>query len=278
MKNKFYIWLLITILFFIFRFIYLGSVNLTHIDTYSVITLIMCTFFLWNKKDHIIDEINNGYTPKIFHIFLGLILIFFSFLLPFGLLYFQFELFSMLVLLIGIFMIFYGNAAKYPFFLLMIYGISIYTPVLINQIYGTHYAIFTTFVVGYIISLFYPISFMGQKINFINTLGINTTIFIDAACSGSASIAIFLTVFALMILDIRPKFSLIIPIFLFGIIGTSIQNILRLILLFVANYYFGENLMWILHSYAGYILFPIWFIVFIYIYLKITKKYPSEFN
>jgi|GEM_PF-6062072 len=49
-------------------------------------------------------------------------------------------------------------------------------------------------------------------------------------------IAIFLKVFALMLIDIRPPSKCILPLFLFGTIGTSVQNILRLFLLLAANY------------------------------------------
>jgi exosortase/archaeosortase family protein len=51
-----------------------------------------------------------------------------------------------------------------------------------------------------------------------------------------------------------------------------VQNIFRLVLLVAANYHFGSDTMWKVHDYAGYVLFPIWFMVFIYVYLKVGGK------
>jgi hypothetical protein len=36
-----------------------------------------------------------------------------------------------------------------------------------------------------------------------------------------------------------------------------------------ANYHFGSDAMWQMHAYVGYFLFPIWFAIFVYVYLKI---------
>jgi len=119
-----------------------------------------------------------------------------------------------------------------------------------------------------------PVGNEGQLISIVNSEGIRMLFFIDAGSSGSASLVISLTVFALMLIDIRLPSKYILPLFLFGIIGTSVQNILRLVLLLAANCHLGMEATWQVHDYAGYVLFPIWFSIFIYVYLKQEPEDP----
>lgn len=59
---------------------------------------------------------------------------------------------------------------------------------------------------------------------------------------------------------------------IFGLLGTSLQNILRLIVLVFAGYWYGSSAVWTAHAYAGYILFPAWYALFAYVYLKQAKR------
>jgi exosortase/archaeosortase family protein len=186
-----------------------------------------------------------------------------------------FAIFTIFLLCIGLFMVFFKAAAYLPSLLLFVYGFSISLPKILDEYLGTQYALVTTNIVAHVAALFYPVGFEGQVLSVTNPEGVKDLLYIDAGCSGSASIAIFLTVFALMLLDIKPRNGLIFPLFLFGILGTSVQNILRLVLLIAADYHFGSAVMWQVHDYAGYVLFPAWFAVFIYVYLKVGVGSPQ---
>jgi exosortase/archaeosortase family protein len=103
-------------------------------------------------------------------------------------------------------------------------------------------------------------------------LGYSIVTKVDTRCAGSDSLAIFLAVFGLMLIDRKPQNKVLIGLFIFGLIGTYLQNFARLLLLFAAGYYYGADALWAVHDYAGYILFPVWFLGFSLIYLKYTRK------
>jgi exosortase/archaeosortase family protein len=228
----------------------------------------LCLAFGWMKRDSIFSHIND---QKILadpaYLAVGVLITAIFLIIP---LFTDpaFALFNVILLLTGVSLIFFGAAAYLPSLLVFVYGFSISFPVILDKLAGTQYALLTTRVTAGVAGLIYPVGYEGQLISIIDSGGIRNLFFIDAGCSGSASLAIFLTVFALMLIDIRPPSRYILPLFLFGIIGTSVQNILRLVLLLAANYHLGMEATWQVHDYAGYVLFPIWFSIFIYVYLK----------
>jgi exosortase/archaeosortase family protein len=117
----------------------------------------------------------------------------------------------------------------------------------------------------------YQILSQGQVIQFSGLSG-DISIFIDSECSGSASMAVFIAIFALMMIDIKLPAKKAIPIFFFGVIGTTLQNILRLIILIISGYYYGKDALWTAHCYVGYIIFPIWFALFAFVYLRTAAQ------
>jgi exosortase/archaeosortase family protein len=277
MKNKLLIWLAISIAISILR-IHFSQHNIVVEEPFNAhpfVILMLCIAFGWLKKDAILSQMNeDGMLAEPSYMAAGVFITAMSLMMPLSS-NLAFAIFTIFLMCIGLFTVFFGEAAYMPSLLLFVYGFSISFPIILDEYLGTQYALVTTNIVAHVAALFYPVGFEGQVLSVTNPEGVKDLLYIDVGCSGSASIAIFLTVFALMLLDIRPRKSLIFPLFLFGILGTSVQNILRLVLLIAADYHFGSTVMWQVHDYAGYVLFPAWFTIFIYVYLKIGLESPQ---
>ncbi|MFH1323342.1 MAG: archaeosortase/exosortase family protein [Methanobacteriota archaeon] len=187
----------------------------------------------------------------------------------------EFEIFRLLLAWLGLAFVFFGEAASLPALLLCIYGFGISFPKLVEAFAGLQYAQATTWVTYNIAQLFIPINVSGTIISMTTLQGDNLMVEINAACSGAASMSVFLVVFALMSLDVplpRRKWA---ALLLFGIIGTSLQNILRLVLLLLAGYYSGPSAIQGGESIAGYIIFPLWYALFAFVYLRCAKRYKA---
>lgn len=280
MKNKVLIWFAICAAITVLRVLFFqdGIVVSEQFSAHPFVILLLCVAFGWLKKDVILSQMNKeGMFAEPPYLAVGMFIAAMSLVMPLSSNP-VFMLFNIFLLCTGLFMIFFGEAAYLPSLLLFVYGFSVSFPILLNEYFGTQYALITTNIVAHVAALFYPVGFEGQLISIINPQGVRNLLYITAECSGSASLAIFLTVFALMIIDIKPRKNRILPLFLFGIVGTSLQNIFRLIVLVASNYHFGSDVMWQMHDYAGYILFPTWFAFFIYVYLKIGVGTPHTMD
>jgi exosortase/archaeosortase family protein len=187
----------------------------------------------------------------------------------------EFEIFRLLLALTGLALLFLGEAASFPVLLLCIFGFGIAFPKLVDAYIGIAYAQFSTRIAYSIGSLFIPATQGDTAISMITLSGERLIMIINAACSGSASMSVFLVIFMLMSLDLPltgGKWALLL---LFGIIGTSVQNIVRLVILMLVGYYFGTQAVETGESFAGYIIFPLWYAIFAFIYLKHAKSAGS---
>ncbi|MFA0823782.1 MAG: archaeosortase/exosortase family protein [Methanomethylovorans sp.] len=280
MKNKLLAWIAISIALVVIK-IHFSQHNIVVEEPFTAhpfVILMLCVAFGWLKKDVILSQTNNeGMLAEPSYMIAGVFITAMSLMMPLSS-NLAFAIFTILLMCIGLFMVFFAAAAYVPSLLLFVYGFSISFPKILDEYLGTQYALITTNIVAHVAALFYPVAFEEQVLSVTNPEGVKDLLYIDVGCSGSASIAIFLTVFALMLLDIKPRKGRILPLFLLGILGTSVQNILRLVLLIAADYHFGSAVMWQVHDYAGYVLFPAWFAIFIYVYLKVGEGKPRVAN
>jgi len=230
--------------------------------------LFLCAFFLCAKRKEL-SPTNNSINFSIS----GIIIYILSFFMPANAP--EFEIFRMLLALTGLAFIFFGEAASLPALLLCIFGFGIAFPKLVDGYMGIAYAQFSTKIAYSIGSLFIPATQGDSAISMITLSGERLIMVINAACSGSASMSVFLVIFMLMSLDLPLPGSKLALLLLFGIIGTSVQNILRLVILMLAGYYFGPQAVENGESFAGYIIFPLWYAVFAFVYLKHAKRYMS---
>ena len=247
-------------------------------NAHSVVILGLCLVFGWLKRDAILVHMKSDrFFAESVYLAVGVLITAISLMIPLSS-NLAFAMFKILLTFVGVFFVFFGIAAHLPSLLLFVYGFSVSFPKLLDEFLGTQYALITTRLTAGVADLVYPVDYEGQLISIINSEGVKNLVYIDAECSGSASIAIFLTIFALMMIDIKPRSKYILPLFFFGIVGTSLQNILRLVVLLSANYHFGLDAMWQMHAYAGYILLPVWLAIFFYVYLKMGVGVISSDN
>ena len=113
-------------------------------------------------------------------------------------------------------------------------------------------------------------------INYFSSNGREISLLVDSACSGSGSMSIFIALFALMMLDVKLPRKDAAYMFIFGILGTTIQNVVRIAVIVFSGVYFGPAGVVASHNYAGYVLFPAWFLVFVYIYFMYAKKLSKD--
>jgi exosortase/archaeosortase family protein len=113
-------------------------------------------------------------------------------------------------------------------------------------------------------------------INYFSQNGREISLLVDAACAGSGSMSIFIALFALISLDIKLPRKGLIYMFVFGVLGTTFQNVIRIGVIVFSGFYFGPAGVVTSHNYAGYVLFPLWFIAFVYIYFWYAKKLSKD--
>lgn len=230
--------------------------------------LFLCLFFLFSKR----RELKNS-APELIYAGSGAVIFVSAFFMPAAAP--EFEIFRLLLALTGLALLFFGEAASLPALLLCIFGFGIAFPKLVDAYAGIAYAQFSTKIAYSIGSLFIPATQGDTAISMITLSGERLIMIINAACSGSASMSVFLVIFMLMSLDLPlpgRKWALLL---IFGIIGTSMQNIVRLVILMLAGYYFGPSAVESGESFAGYVIFPLWYAIFAFVYMKQAKKYLS---
>ena len=83
---------------------------------------------------------------------------------------------------------------------------------------------------------------------------------------------VFIALFVLMTLDMPLPPKKAAGLFLFGIVGTWFQSVIRLVILMLAGYYLGKDALWTAHFWTIYLLFPLWYLFFAYLYFWQTGR------
>ncbi len=110
--------------------------------------------------------------------------------------------FQVLLALLGVFIIFFGQAAKIPSILLTIYTFTISFPLMIQHFAEDVYSrIAITPLMWLMPTIGYPLQNEGQWLHFTSSGGEPISIAITADCAGPATMAVFIAIFALMSLD-----------------------------------------------------------------------------
>ncbi|MFC1991650.1 exosortase/archaeosortase family protein [Chloroflexota bacterium] len=248
--------------------------------------LVLCFVFIWLKRRELWEEMSQG---NIFHnrwdnytesgtiigmILISLILIAGATLLPISRNYLVFKI---LLASVGIFVIFFFKAVKIPVILLVIYGMVITFPLMIQHFFEYSYSQTAIVPLMKIMNILgYQIQNQGSIINISTVEGVPIFTTITTACAGPTTMAVFIALFTLMMLD-RPLFAKkAIGLFVFGVVGTWIQSTIRLILLMIIGYYWGEDALWTAHYWTIYILFPLWYLLFVFIYFRQFQGSPES--
>ena len=243
------------------------------------IILFLSLTWLASKRSRFISSMGeSGYHPKnTYNLFPGIIscLLSMTLALTIGGPSLPRRIFPASLFIAGIFSIL---GTELPLILSVVYGIGVFLPYLIKTYAEIPYSIISVQIFTSILNLFgYPISSEGAKIYISTISGETMRTYIDSICAGSSSLTVFLTLFLLITLDLGLKPNRkVAAFFIAGCIGTYAQAILRLITISLIGFYFGEKAFWRAHSYAGYIIFTLFFGVFIYYYLRWAKRHISE--
>ena len=226
----------------------------------------LCGIWLWLKRKDIWAAMKPG--QNFAFIPLGLALVAGAVLMPSSR---DFLVFQVLLASLGVFVIFFGRAAKIPSILLGIYGIPISFPLLIERFAQLPYSMIAIKPLTWILtSLGYSFHNQGQLISFISFSGEPISVAITAACMGPATMGVFFSIFTLMMLDKPLPPGKAVYMLLFGIAGTWLQSLIRLIFLLLAGYHWGADALWADHAWITYILFPLWYLLFVYVYFRQT--------
>ena len=226
--------------------------------------LALCFIFLWLKRKQVRGGMRPG--PGFVFIPVGLAITVGALLIPFSA---DYLVFQVLLLWLGVFTIFFGKGARIPFILLAIYGFTISFPLFVRYFAADAYSQTVIIPLKWLLNVFgYPFTTEGQWLHLISSKGDLISVVVTVACAGPATMGVFLAIFALMTLDMPLPPKKAAWLFLFGVVGTGTQNLIRVIILMVVGYYLGEKAMWMVHSWTIYLLFPLWYLFFAYIYFR----------
>lgn len=227
----------------------------------------LCILWLWLKRRDVLPRMQTA-RPSLPFLLAGAALLALSIFLPRS---DDFLVFLMLVGWLGIFTMIFKRASIIPTMLLGIYGFSLVFPILTNRWLGEPSAILVTNTVVAISQMLgLPVTSQGQELHLTSLSGgaISTTV--SAECAGYATIGVFIALFALMMLDIRLPLKRVWYVFLFGLVGTWLQNIIRIVVSVAAGYHWGLEALETVHSNIAYVIFPLWFALFAFVYLKLA--------
>ena len=246
--------------------------------------LALCLIFLWVKRQEVWQGMNENKTFQslraalasyLFHfqVPLGIAVVAGAILMPSSQ---DYVVFQVLLASLGIFIIVFGKAAKIPAILLAIYGSAISFPLLIERFAEDAYSrIAIVPVMAVTTTLGYPVQNEGQWVHLTSSSGEPITVAVTAACAGPATMGVFLALFVLMTLDMPLPPKKAIWLFIFGAVGTWFQSFIRLVFLMLVGYHLGEDALWTAHFWTIYILFPLWYLLFAYVYFRQVKRPPQ---
>lgn len=244
---------------------WLSPEGLQRYGTFHWGVLGLCTLWLWLKRRDILPRMQTGGFSLPF-VAAGVALLALSIFLPRSN---YFLVFLMLLGWLGVFTILFARASIIPTILLAIYGFSLVFPLLTTRWLGEPSAVA---VINMVITinqmLGLPITSHGQALYFTSAGGDAVSTTISADCAGYATMGVFIALFALMMLDIRLPLKRAWYVFLFGLAGTWLQNIIRIEAAVAAGYYWGPGALEATHQNIAYVIFPLWYALFAFIYLK----------
>jgi len=226
--------------------------------------LALCFIFLVAKRKEVLKSHDNKH--RILFFILGLILIISAILMPASE---DFLVFQVLLASLGVFVMIFGRGAKIPSILFIIYGFAISFPLAVQYYAENIYAQTASApVIAVMSALNYPIQNNGNMLHFVSTGGEPIRVAITAACAGPSTMALFIAIFSLMVMDRPLKVKRTVSFFLFGLVGTWFQNIIRLVIIIMAGYYLGERALLTAHFWTIYALFPLWYLIYAFLYMK----------
>ena len=237
-----------------------------HASPWGVLGL--CLIFLWLKRKTVWTQMS--LRTNLAFILLGLAMAAAAVLTPFTK---DFWLFQVMLAALGVFTIIFGAGVKIPALLLAIYGFAIAFPLAIEKFAESTYSQTAIApLMGLMTMLGFTLHNQGQLVHFTTYGGQPIWVSITSACAGPATMGVFIALFSLMMLDMPLRPHKAVTMFLFGVVGTWFQSFIRLVFLLLVAFYLGGKAMWTAHYWTIYLLFPLWYLLFAYFYLRQLKQ------
>lgn len=174
---------------------------------------------------------------------------------------------------LGFFTMFFGRAALLPAKLLSVYAFTVLMPIGVQAFLERPYALAAVVPAALVAkALGLPVTVNEQVLTFDTLSGETISIVVTAACAGPSTMAVFISIFALMMMDSRLPIKTAEVVFLFGVAGTWVQSVIRIIIIMASGHFGGAPALWKAHFWTIYVLFPLWYLIFAAIYFKFLDK------
>lgn len=177
----------------------------------------------------------------------------------------SFGIFDMLVMLVGLYLIFFGFGATRFFMPLIAYAITLLIgyqlEFLLEEVRVLEY-----FLAGLMGSLLKGLNITnwvaGNIVIMIDRFGETHNLIIDGPCTGIKGMLAYGSLAALLVFDVKSSMKRKVIATSIGLVGTLLTNISRLAIIFLSVYFLGIEIGLLIHTYLGYGLFIIWILVF----------------
>ncbi len=224
----------------------------------------LCVIWVWLKRKQIAAEMEAR--SSLLFVALGVMAIVLAVLIPESA---DFAVFRVLLASVGVYAILMGKGVRIPVILLGVYGFVAAFPPFVERYIQIPYAMTAIKPLLGILNIFgYEYDSQVQWLRFISVSGEPVSVSITAACAGPTTMAVFLAIFALMMLDIPLPPKKTGWLLAFGVAGTWLQSIIRLVIIMLVGYRWGREALFTAHSLTIYFLFPIWYSLFAYVYFR----------
>jgi len=172
---------------------------------------------------------------------------------------------DMIVIFFGVIVLTYGIRSLKLFWVPLVYGLVLLSGYQIEK-YAPNYTALQDWLAGVMATAVNALGIGATVTGDIVTMNLpnGSPIYLElaSACTGLQGILAFGMLSTMTLLDMKPRWSRIIPIFVIGFAGAFLINIVRLIIVFLTFEYFGIAAGTSMHVYFGYLIFVAWVLVF----------------
>jgi exosortase len=185
---------------------------------------------------------------------------------------------DLIVLFVGVVVAFYGFRSLRLFWVPTTYGIVLLAGYQIEN-YTPNFVALQDWLAGVLASSMRVLGIGASVSGQLVVLNPNSSspLYLNVAsdCTGVQGILAFGMLSTMALLDMKPKISRLIPLFVIGFVGAFLTNIVRLIVVFLTFEYLGVNAGNTVHVYAGYLIFIAWVMVFWVMAFKYLAPRPA---
>jgi len=234
--------------------------------------LVLCVLWLYLKRRQIMAAVAGPVTVAFTAAGLGIIAL--TRFIPAAP---DFLLLKAIAVSLGVYTALFGRGALIPLAIFSTYAFTLLFPLFVEACLETSYALSTVVPVNWLANLTgLGVTTSGQMFSLTTPAGGRMTVLVSGACAGPATMAVFIAIFTLMMLDVPAPRNRALLLFLFGVLGTWLQNVLRIMIILACGRLIGEKALWAAHFYTIYVLFPLWYLVFAAVYFKAASGRGHE--